>query len=289
MTKSTRILLALLGFTLAACTGNTSQQQTDTKPDTFMSGNGRKTSSSGYQSTGDVSLLEISLPGSVSNNTVNYDHITVYWNPKLRQPNCVAYELTATQVSMGDAPDAEKRSDYNFNRDTKVKNCPDWWEYKNTDFDRGHMAPAMDMKWNKDAMEQCFLMTNICPQNHKLNDGAWRHTEEAIHSWARKSKRLVIFTGPIFNGSLRYTGKHNNIAIPTGFFKVVYAPEQKRAIAFLHENKPARQSWTRYAVTIDSVESVTGINFLAALPDNIEDAVESRQDIRQWPTYTPKR
>lgn len=287
-------LYILTGLTLTACTGNSgnsgnsgnlsttveSAETVETQPDSFT-GN--------YQSTGDASLLNVELPASTDNQTVKYDYMTVYFNTRHRIPNCVVYELTNTQVSMANAPDAEKRENYEFNKDEKVKSCPDWWEYKGTGYDRGHMAPAMDMRWDKTAMRQCFYMTNMCPQLHALNDGAWRHMEEAIHNWGRKNDRLVIFTGPVLSGNMKKTGKNRNISVPEKFFKVVYAPLSKRAIAFVMENRGLEKSWTNYATTIDEVERLTGIDFLASLPDDLEQSIESKQNIKQWPQYTPRR
>ena len=275
---------------LAGCTGSISHEKTAAQADSFYSSPAAHSDEGKeYLSTGDASLLDVKLPAGTENETLPYKAITVYYNNRLRVPNCVAYELTNTQVAMADAPDAEKRGDYNFNRDEQVKGCPDWWEYKDTGYDRGHMAPAMDMRWDKTAMEQCFLMTNICPQNHELNDGEWRHMEEAVHTWARRTARLVIFTGPVFGKEMSLTGKRHNIAVPSHFFKVVYAPEQQRAIAFLFRNERANKSWTNYAVTIDEVERLTGIDFLSSLPDETETAIESRQNIKNWPRYTPRR
>jgi hypothetical protein len=37
-----------------------------------------------------------------------------------------------------------------------------------------------------------------------------------------------------------------------------------------------------YAVTIDSVEAFTGIDFFPGLPDSIEQQVESRKDVSAW-------
>ena len=273
---------------LTGCDGKVRQQEnTNATADTFLSSSSVNTGE--YSSTGDQTLLDVILPANLSDQVLHYKAITIYYNRKYRVPACVAYELTNTQVSMADAPDAEKRNNYNFNRDTKAAGCPEWWEYKDTGYDRGHMAPAMDMRWDRQAMEQCFLMTNICPQDHELNDGEWRHMEEAIHTWARRTERLVIFTGPILRNDVKRTGKHHDIAVPSKFYKVVYDPKQNKAIAFLFKNEMASSSWTNYAVTIDEVEQVTGIDFLAALPDNIETSVESRQDIKNWPRYTPRR
>ena len=281
---------------LMGCTGNPQQEQkpvADTFYSTSTEGNVSRQESeregAEYRSTGDASLLEVRLPARLDDQVVNYKAITIHFNKHYRIPNCVVYELTNTQVSMADAPDAEKRNNYNFNRDTKVDGCPEWWEYKDTGYDRGHMAPAMDMRWDRNAMEQCFLMTNMCPQRHELNDGEWRHMEEAIHTWARRSERLDIFTGPVIRNDMKKIGKHHDIAVPEKFFKVVYDPKQRKAIAFLFKNEQAKNSWTNYAVTIDEVEQLTGIDFLAALPDDVETAVESKQNIKNWPHYTPRR
>lgn len=286
------IYAIVIALTCAAtgCGDGCSRQEESTDTSTFYSnhhhdGNQGKE----YQSTGDAALLKVKLPERLDNQTVHYKAITVHYNKYYRMPNCVAYELTNTQTAMADAPDAEKRENYKFNRDPKVAGCPDWWEYKETGYDRGHMAPAMDMRWNREAMEQCFLMTNICPQDHDLNDGEWRHMEEAIHSWARKTERLVIFTGPVLSGDLKKTGKRNAITVPRKFYKVVYSPKQNRAIAFVFDNEVAAKSWTNYAVTIDEVERLTGIDFLASLPDDVETSIESKSDIKSWPRYIPRR
>jgi len=242
-----------------------------------------------YQSSGDASLLDVKLPKHLDNQTVHYKAITIYFNKHYRIPNCVAYELTNTMTSMADSRDAENRNNYKFERDRSVKGCPDWWEYKESGYTRGHMAPAMDMRWDKTTMEQCFLMTNICPQVQEMNDGEWRHVEEAVHRWARTAERLVVFTGPIYSQGMKRIGNNNDIAVPERFFKVVYAPKQHRAIAFVMDNQKIRNSWTNYATTIDEVERLTGYDFLSSLDDKVENVVESKQNIKDWPKYTPRR
>ena len=62
-------------------------------------------------------LLSVNIPKGVSNQVLNYQSIRVNFNPSLRIPNCVAYELTATMVAMADAPDHESRKNYNYAKD----------------------------------------------------------------------------------------------------------------------------------------------------------------------------
>ena len=276
----------------SGCIENTATKTADSgqRADTFYNTPGSADAEGNrYDSSGNASLLDVVIPPRLDNEVVHYKAMTVYFNRKYRQPNCVAYELTNTAVAMADAPDAEKRSNYNFNRDPKVDGCPEWWEYKESGYDRGHMTPAMDMRWDKTAMEECFLMTNICPQDHGLNDGEWRVMEEAIHrKWANKYGRLVIVTGPIFADDMPTFGK-KGIAVPPRFFKVVYAPDQNYSVAFVFDNRDDGQSWRKHAVSVDEVERLTGYNFFAALDDERETKAERQNEIDKWPNYVDNR
>jgi len=212
-------------------------------------------------------LLRVDVPRGMSNTLINYYAMAVNFNPSYRIPNCVAYELTSATAAMTDAPGHEKRKNYNYARDNGVKGCPDHWEYRGTGYSRGHMAPAMDMRWSPQAMRECFYMTNMCPQNENLNNNTWRMLEERIHRWAKRDGQLVIYTGPIMSSRPKMVGKENkNIAVPDAFFKVVYAPTKKRAIAFIYPNEPCRGSYRNYAVSVAEVERRTGLRFPAALP-----------------------
>ena len=221
------------------------------------------------------SLLAVGIPKGVSNQPINYKAIRVDFNPSYRIPNCVAYELTATMVDMADAPGHEVRKNYNYNKDPNVKSCPDHWEYRGSGYSRGHMAPAMDMRWDKTTMKECFYMTNMCPQDVKLNNDHWRNLEEKIHKWAKRDKRIMVFTGPIMGKNPKRIGKDKqNIAVPDAFFKVLYAPDQGRSIAFIYDNCPCPGSYRKYAVTVAEVEHRTGLTFSSAIPKrqcNIND------------------
>jgi hypothetical protein len=94
---------------------------------------------------------------------------TVSYNPDWLIPNWVAYELTGDEVS-----GEQERSDH-FAPDPLVEGDPVVTkDYSNSGYDRGHMAPAGDMKWSEQAMRESFYMTNICPQNHNNNAGDWK-------------------------------------------------------------------------------------------------------------------
>ena len=236
---------------------------------------GKTASTAAVQQQGSNALLAVTIPKGVSNQVINYKAIRVNFNPALHIPNCVAYELTATMVSMTDAPGHENRKNYNYARDASVKSCPDNWEYRGSGYSRGHMAPAMDMRWDKTTMAECFYMTNMCPQDTKLNNDHWRVLEEKVHRWAKRDKRLLVYTGPIIGKNPKMIGKKKqNIAVPDAFFKVVYAPDKGRSIAFIYDNRPCPGNLSKYAVTVAEVERRTGLTFSSAIPKhqcNIND------------------
>ena len=238
-----------------------------TKKSSFYSAASQSTLTNKTPQQGSNTLLAVGIPKGVSNEVINYKAIRVNFNPSLRIPNCVAYELTATMVDMADAPDHEKRKSYNYAKDPNVKSCPEQWEYRGSGYSRGHMAPAMDMRGDKTTMAQCFYMTNMCPQDTKLNNDHWRVLEEKVHRWAKRDKRLMVYTGPIMGKNPMMIGKNQaNIAVPEAFFKVLYAPGQGRSIAFIYENRPCPGNISKYAVTVAEVERRTGLTFSSAIP-----------------------
>ena len=93
---------------------------------------------------------------------------TVSYNNFYKTPNWVAWELTRQET---------KGSEERKNRFVPDPDLPEprveHADYTRSGYDRGHMAPAADMKWSKKAMEESFYMSNICPQNQKLNRDDW--------------------------------------------------------------------------------------------------------------------
>ncbi len=214
----------------------------------------------------------------LASTAVEYDGISISFNPKLHIPNWVSWELLATELD-GDLKRAEA-----FTQDEAVKGCPTTYDYRGSGYDRGHMAPAADMKWSETAMNQCFMLTNICPQIHALNGGLWKTLEEKCRVWAAADSAIVIISGPVLTLPIdEYIGE-NNVAVPRQFFKVILSPyaNPPRAIGFLMDNAKLSGRLAQYAVSVDSVEALTGHNFFSTLPADVEAAVESQCNFNQW-------
>jgi endonuclease G len=240
--------------------------------------------SNGAQNTKPVSsnLTQVRINARYSNVTKQYTAMTVNFNYSYRVPNCVSYVLTSDMIDITNGPNAQHRRNYKFYADPSVKGCPEWYDYRGSGFDRGHMAPANDMRWSSQSMQDCFLMTNICPQDHDLNGGSWNKLELKVHDWAKRYGKIIVATGPIFNGNNRRIGQNNDIVVPAGFFKVVLDPSRNRAIGFVYENHEGGGGVKRHSCSVDEVERITGHDFFSALPDNVENAIESSYNFDQW-------
>ena len=231
-------------------------------------------------------LLHVEMPDSVSNSPVkHYSAINIAFNPRHHIPNYVSWILTRDMVN-GTIPRENK-----FYTDPRVKGCASPDDYKYSGYDRGHMAPAGDMKWCEEAMHESFSMANMCPQAKPLNTGAWKRLEEKCRQWAEADSAIVIVCGPILTREPEAYIGATHVSAPSGFFKVILSPGSNppRAIGFIMPNAKVPGGIQQAAVSVDSVERATGFDFFAALPDSIESIVESQCDFHYWSTIRPKK
>ena len=243
----------------------------------------RPSTPSYHPSTPADSLTKVVTEKSLPEQIVEYPGMTVSFNSRMHVPNWVAWELTADETA-GEEPRAKS-----FYNDPAVEGCPETYDYSYSGYDRGHMAPAGDMKWSKDAMRSSFSLANICPQVKSLNTGAWKRLEEKCRTWAQADSSIIIVCGPILNDPIREYIGDTRVAVPKRFFKVILSPRANpaRGIGFIMPNDKVVGGMQATAVSIDEVERVTGHDFFASLPDSIENIVESQCDFHLWSTLKP--
>lgn len=204
---------------------------------------------------------------------------TASYNSDRRVPNWVAWHLTPNRLT-GDA----KRSGLAFHEDEEVPEPRAvHFDYVRSGYDRGHMCPAGDNKWSAVAMDESFLLTNVCPQAPSLNRGDWNEMEQACRKWAKQEGALYIVCGPIFYKNSKKTIGKNRVSVPDAFFKVVLCMTgEPKAIGFIYKNGDGNRPKGDYANSVDEVERITGIDFFPALPDEIEDKVEATCNPDDW-------
>lgn len=200
---------------------------------------------------------------------------TVSFNPEWNIPNWVAYELTEAET-YGKCPRAD-----HFVPDPDIPDCPNTRDYTRSGWDRGHMAPAADMKWNSTAMRESFYLSNICPQNHNLNKGDWKQLEETVRDMARSYGSVYVCCGPVLTSADNFIGNQHRIAVPQAFFKALLwqAGGQWSAAGFYFKNMAGHQKLETYTLTLDELEEYTGIDFFPSLDDAVEKKVESELNV----------
>ena len=217
---------------------------------------------------------------SRSQQIIEHFAYTVSYNHDWLIPNWVAYELTDHEVS------GEQQRSNHFAPDPLVHGDPVVTkDYSNSGYDRGHMAPAADMKWSEQAMRESFYLTNICPQNHNNNAGDWKDLEELGRDLAQRYKSIYICCGPIVTDASTTIGTNHKIVVPQSFYKVFLRHKSGgswTSIGFVMPNAPGNRPLMTYMLPVDEVEQLTSIDFFYNLPDSIEDIIEADYTISDW-------
>jgi len=159
------------------------------------------------------------------------------------------------------------------------------YTYDGFGYDRGHLAPSADFKWSKKALSESFFYSNMSPQLPKFNRNKWAKLEGLLRGYitSHPNTQLYVVTGPLLNDSLpKQKRSVNGLSIPKYYYKVALDLKNKQAIAFIMPNKEIKHPISSFAVDINEVEEVTGINFFYQLDDVLEEELESQKEISVW-------
>ena len=252
----------------------------------------------------DLAAIEIPvLETSRSEQLLSRVGYVTSYNKDTRCPNWVAWHLTKDHtdgsvtrngvpyydeegkaIGIGYVTPETCRGPYFFDREAE-KPSPSVKDYPNNRYgmSHGHICPAGDNKWSKAAMNQSFLMTNMCPQDNDLNGGDWRGLVERCRSWARRFGDIYIVAGPLFQESANRTIGENKVHVPDSFFKVILClTGSPKAIGFIFPNTGEHHELRDYVYSVDEVEGKAGIDFFPNLPDEVEEEVERESNLNQW-------
>lgn len=156
-------------------------------------------------------------------------------------------------------------------------------DYRQSGFDRGHLAPAADLDFSRQALGESFYMSNISPQHPSFNRGGWKALEEMMRQWALEEDSLWVVSGPVLQQGLKKIGI-NQVSIPAYFYKIILDSRQAelKIISFLLPNKKIDKELRYWVVPVDSVEALSGLDFFPQLPDALEDSLESIVQTGLW-------
>jgi len=220
------------------------------------------------------------LPTSTTGQVVKHHYYTLSYNEDYENPEWVAYSLSPKQISRRqiDRP--------RFIRDPLVKTrSAHYKNYYPNGYEKGHLVPAADMRFDTLAFDETFYTSNVSPMDHYFNSGIWNNLEKQVRYWVKRYGDLYIVTGGILQDGLERIGREQ-VAVPDEFYKIILdykEPKHPRMIAFIIPHKDLPDSDLRdFVVPVDSIEKRTGIDFFPALPDEIENKLEAETHPREW-------
>lgn len=205
---------------------------------------------------------------------------TLCYSERHEQAYWVAYVLTKDET------------ENKFERSNKFVSDPDLVsgsaanaDYSGSGFDRGHLAPAADMGFSQTTMQESFYFSNMSPQAPQFNRGIWKELEEQVRDWSQKYDSVYVVSGPILTDGLKTIGKNNKISVPAYYYKVLmrYVSDYTfSAIGFILPNEGSDKPLQSFAVSVDDVERVSGVDFFPQLPDCAENVIEKDLCVDCW-------
>ncbi len=231
--------------------------------------------------------------GSVRNFSVLYD-------TSHRLPLWVAYTLINSDVE----GNAGRNEDWRYDPNLPAEGQPDLSRSFYGWYDRGHMLPSGSRQGSSVANSQTFFFSNIAPQLNGFNTGKWVDLENRVRTWrGRGLDTLYVVTGSVLqkvgcNEVVEKVGSYANSSkkssVPNYYYKaclkltVSGTIRSYKAIGVLlpHISDPKEPNLTPEEVmSIDELEALTGEDFFANLPAELEAQVEAACHPEQWGIY----
>ena len=169
-------------------------------------------------------------------------------------------------------------------------------DYTNTGFDRGHLCPSDDRDATPDDNAATFLLTNIVPQAPRHNREVWKYLEEYERQLMTGGNDVYIIAGATGVGGTGQNGYATTLAtgkltVPATLWKIlivipagsdntfqVTSNTQVIAVNIPNTQTAADKPWQAYLTSIDSLETLTGYDFLSNVADDVQQIIEKRVD-----------
>ena len=216
---------------------------------------------------------------------IHYKGFSLLYSEEHEQPAWVAYLLTADEERLSLPRPNNFRPDPNIATDSATQDDYDDAAYVSepgvepSKYARGHLAPHADMDWDFIAVSQSYLYSNMSPQVPEFNGsgGLWYRLE----AWQRKQAAacggVYIVSGPVLtDGPYREIGP-NGVDVPLRYYKVIldFLLPDIKAVGFIVPNEVNSMSIFEFAVPVNEVETLTGLDFFPLLDDELEESLES--------------
>lgn len=185
--------------------------------------------------------------------------------------------------------------------------------YRNSGFDRGHLAPKfLAARFGEDAEWNTHTVLNAVPQRPRFNRQPWRRLEETTGAWAQTYCQVWVMQGPVFDkGPKAHIGDEGErrVAIPDALYKIVVRernldckdpPKMKKSdpevIAFLYPQLGAgyyergvdpMAEHARHLTSLSEIESLTGLRFFPGVRGKVARRLRREPAQALWKVEPP--
>ena len=129
----------------------------------------------------------------------------------------------------------KKRPSFYTEKNLKKKYRSTSKDYVRSGYDRGHLANDASFDYNKKIIKKTYSMANIIPQAPIVNRKTWIKAEKLERKVAVGLGNVNVLNGVIYNSNPKRIGK-NKIAVPSGFWKMIYNNEKNYKKCFYYKN-----------------------------------------------------
>ena len=171
-------------------------------------------------------------------NKTNCDQIidkqvyTICYDYKAKGALYVAYTLDGKLVN---AVNIKKRSSFYSEKNLPKKYRSHNKDYTHTGYDRGHLANDASFDYSEKVVRKTYSMANIIPQAPNVNRKTWIKAEKLERNVASKLGSVNVLNGVVYGNCPKRIGK-NKIAIPDGFWKMIYNDSANYKKCFYYKN-----------------------------------------------------
>ena len=173
---------------------------------------------------------KIKLPKYDNCKSIEMPYYTIEYDMKNGIVDYGYYILTKENVSNIQ----EKRFGEFINSNLIDGNKNEW--YDKMGYDRGHICPAEDFRFDSQAEKDCFYMFNIVPQKPEFNRGIWKHLEMQINKWAIQYNELLVVTGVIEHNDDWFLDE-SKLVVPKTQYKIIFFLETNQMACFMLNNE----------------------------------------------------
>jgi len=166
------------------------------------------------------------------NQILDKEFFQICYDHNLKTAKAVSYTLYGDLVN---ETNIEKRPSFRIDREVEKQYRASTKDYTKSGYDRGHLAPDASFDWSQESLNLTFKLTNIIPQARKVNRYTWKKAEKHARFIATVLGEVNVINLITYPETPTRIGK-NQIAVPEGFYKVLYNNDQNYTTCLYYKN-----------------------------------------------------